>query len=737
MRCKLDRVRFKGTDGFSVFSYHTQDPDTPESARHFSRLGKSWYTFTAVGYGMPDTDAVDVELDGKWENSKYGLQLHVSSCREVAPRTVKSILAYLCSGLIKGIGPETAKAIVAKFGTQTIDVLENEPERLLEVKGIAKAKLATIMRSYEQTRTLREITEYLSPFGVSLKKIHKIQEAFGDDSLRIVKTDPFQLCKIKGFGFLTVDEIARKTRVSLRHPLRYVGAMLYLLDEAMGAGHLFLPVEELESKCYDLLNRDCQREVVSVSDIHAAVVKAHMDKLIYNEKGRVYKFFERQCEVQVAKRVVSLLLQERPIEIPNITAEIKASEKALHQQLAPSQRTAVELCLTHSISIITGGPGVGKTTTLRVILDIYHRVMPDNEILLAAPTGKASRRMHEQTGYPASTLHSAMGIMYDADLAAQEYELLTADLVIVDECSMVDMRLAYALFQRLKPGAQLILVGDPDQLPSVGPGNVLREMIRSQMIPTAVLDIVFRQASNSRIALNAHAVNHNDTHLLYGDDFIFCDVNTSDEALSLILKYYVQEVSQNGIENVQILSPQRKKGTVCANRLNSEIRDLVNPPRAGRAEIKCGGMTYRVGDRVIQTRNQEEVANGEVGVITAITGDGTNDPVIEITLLDGRVLNYSADMLEDVDLSYCISIHKSQGAEFPVVLIPILKEHYIMLRRNLLYTAISRAKSKVILIGQRQAIYMAIHKHDVDKRNTALADRITVYYDREQQRPAS
>ena len=330
-----------------------------------------------------------------------------------------------------------------------------------------------------------------------------------------------------------------------------------------------------------------------------------------------------------------------------------------------------------------------------------------------------------------------MGIMYDADLASQEYELLTADLVIVDECSMVDMRLAYALFQRLKPGAQLILVGDPDQLPSVGPGNVLREMIRSQMIPTAVLDIVFRQASNSRIALNAHAVNHNDTHLLYGDDFIFCDVKTSDEALSLILKYYVQEVSQNGIENVQILSPQRKKGTVCANRLNSEIRDLVNPPRAGRAEIKCGGMTYRVGDRVIQTRNQEEVANGEVGVITAITGDGTNDTVIEITLLDGRVLNYSADMLEDVDLSYCISIHKSQGAEFPVVLIPILKEHYIMLRRNLLYTAISRAKSKVILIGQRQAIYMAIHKHDVDKRNTALADRITVYYDREQQRPAS
>ena len=737
MRCKLDRIRFKGEDGFSVFTYHTQDPEVPDSARHFSRLGENWYTFTAVGYGMPDTDAVEVELEGKWESSKYGLQLQVTSCREIAPRTVEGILAYLSSGLIKGIGPETAKAIVAKFGVKTIDVLEEKPERLLEVKGIAKTKLAMIMRSYEQTQTLREISEYLSPYGVSLKKIHKIQETFGNASLHVVKTDPFQLCKVNGFGFLTVDEIARKTKVSLRHPLRYAGAISFLLDEAMSAGHLFLPLEELEGKCYDLLNRDCQREVVSPGDIHAAILKAHMDKLIYNEKGRVYKSFERQCEVQTAKRIVSLLLQERPRVIPDIPNEIKASEQALHRKLADAQRMAVELCLTHSISIITGGPGVGKTTTLRIILDIYHRAFPDYEILLAAPTGRASRRMQEQTGYPAATLHSAMGIVYDDDLASSEYELLSADLVIIDECSMVDMRLAYALFQRLKPGAQLILVGDPDQLPSVGPGNVLREMIRSQMIPTAVLDIVFRQASNSRIALNAHAINHNDTHLFYGPDFIFCDVKTSEEAFNLILKHYVREVSVNGIENVQILSPQRKKGTVCANRLNTEIRDLVNPPKAGTAEIKCGGVIYRVGDRVIQTRNQKEVANGEVGVITAIQDDGSNEPVIEITLLDGRVLNYSADMLEDIDLSYCISIHKSQGAEFPVVLIPILKEHYIMLRRNLLYTAISRAKAKVILIGQRQAIYMAIHKNDVDKRNTVLADRITVYYDRERKKWAS
>ena len=471
-------------------------------------------------------------------------------------------------------------------------------------------------------------------------------------------------------------------------------------------------------------------------DVTGAVSQEVKAKQIYNENGRIYLSFERLCEVKTAKRIVSMLLSEGMPMVSDLSKQIALTESNLPHPLAPSQREAVKLCLSHPCSIMTGGPGVGKTTTLKAILEIYHRVFPDHEILLAAPTGKASRRMSEQTGFPASTLHSAMGILSDDDIETNGPEFLSADFVVVDECSMVDMRLAYALFERLKPGVKLLFVGDPDQLPAVGAGNVLREMIRSGIVPTAVLDTVFRQASNSRIALNAYAVNHNDTKLLYGDDFLMQDVQTSEDAADLVMKCFFDEVTQHGIENVQILSPFRRRGAVCADNLNIAIREMINPKRSGVNELKCGTKVFREGDRIIQTRNCDGVSNGDVGVITRIYLDEDGEQLIDIKLLDGRELVYTVDKMENIDLSYCISIHKSQGAEFPVVIIPIMKEHYIMLRRNLLYTAISRAKAKVILIGHRQAVFTAIHKNDVDKRNTVLADRITVYYERETQKRA-
>ena len=669
-------------------------------------------------------------MDGTWEQSKHGLQLSVTTCKQIVPTDQAGVLAYLSSGIIKGVGPEIAKAIVAKFGDKTMEVLDQNPQQLLSIRGIARTKLKTIVASYEETKALSDLMIYLAPFGVSMKKVAMIKEEFGDQSLQIVKTDPFQLCRIKGFGFMTVDSIARKTKVSLKHPMRYAGAINYVLDEARVSGHLFLSVDETVGRCYDLLNSDCEAEVVSEGEIRQAISNERLESRIYVEGTRVYLSYERMCEVKAAKRIVSMILQEDFEEIYDLDEKIDQAEQTLKQKLAPSQRKAVKLCLSHPISIMTGGPGSGKTTTLRFILDIYKKEYPSNEILLAAPTGRASRRMAEQTGMFASTLHSALGLITDEESPLNDTELLPADLIVVDEFSMVDMRLAYILLERIKPGAQLLIVGDADQLPSVGAGNVLREMIRSEKVPTAVLDTIFRQASNSRIIVNAHAINHNDTHLQYGDDFQMLEVQNAEDAAQLVVKNYLQEVSQHGLENVQILSPFRKRGAVASNALNETIRDLVNPASKRKMELKCGSRVFRVGDRIMQTANRNGVSNGDVGLITGMVK--VDDEVfVDIRLLDGRELRYSKDMMEDVEFSYCLTIHKSQGQEYPVIIVPLLKEHYIMLRRNLLYTAVTRAKAKVILIGQRQAVYIAIHKCDVGQRNTVLADRIVAYYNRE------
>ena len=734
MICRYERTIFRSDNGFCIYVYSTADPSVPEAACKRKDSGGKRSHFTAVGHFLPETDLVDVDIQGQWKQSNYGLQFEVEHFQQRVPTSRDGIIAYLTSGFVKGIGKEMVKAIVARFGTRTIEIMEKEPEQLLTIKGIKEARLKKIVESFQASRQLEALTAYLAPFDVSEKKITKIYEAFGDGSLNIVKTDPFQLCKIRGFGFMTVDAIARKTKVSLQNPLRYAGAIHYVLEEGLNAGHLYLERKDLYQRCYELLNDGFEREVVPLTDIQGALLVEHQEKAVYVERERVYLTQSRICEVQTAKRLVSILLSEPLKRIPDLDGEIAKTEAKLGQQLAPSQEKAVKLCLNEQCSIITGGPGVGKTTTLRVILDIYHRVHPSNEILLAAPTGKASRRMAEQTGYPAFTLHSGLGIKSEEDLEAEAPDFLSADFVVVDEMSMVDMKLAYALMMRLKSGAQLLLVGDPDQLPSVGAGNVLRELLRCGLIPTAVLDSVFRQAKNSRIYLNAYAVNHNDTHLQFGDDFAMYDVADGTSAASLVIQTYLKEVAIRGIEGVQILSPFRKRGPVCADNLNREIRELVNPRQANRAELKHGGKVFREGDRIIQLKNNDEVSNGDVGYIKRIYTNPDGDPVADIKLFDGREVTYTEELMDDLDWSYCITIHKSQGGEVPSAIIPLLKEHYVMLRRNVLYTAISRAKEKVTLIGQRQAVYMAIHKSDVDKRNTVLADRIVAYRSREIQR---
>ena len=343
MLCRYERTIFKSDKGFCIFAYSTSDESVPKEARNRSYYHDDKIHFTAIGYHLIATDAVEVELDGTWENSKHGLQLSVSMCKEVVPRDQAGILAYLSSGIIKGIGPETAKAIVARFGDKTMDVLEKQPDKLLSVKGIAQKKLKAIIKSYGETKALSDLMIYLAPFGVSLKKVAMIREEFGDSSLRIVKTDPFQLCKIKGFGFMTVDSIARKTKVSLKHPLRYSGAINYVLDEARVSGHLFLSVDETVGQCYELLNMGCDDEVVSEEEIRQAITNERVESRIYVEGSRVYLSYERMCEVKSAKRIVSMILQEGFTKIDDLNSKIDNAERTLHQRLAPSQRNAVKL----------------------------------------------------------------------------------------------------------------------------------------------------------------------------------------------------------------------------------------------------------------------------------------------------------------------------------------------------------------------------------------------------------
>lgn len=715
-------------NGFSVCQYSTKDESVPLEARD-KRAPEGIIYFTATGYWLPDTDILDYDLDGVWaKNDRFGPQLEVKYFSEIVPKTKKGMIAYLGSGLIKGIGPKTAQVIVDAYGARTMDVMENDPERLLSIRGISTERLEKIKNSLAESRSMREIVSYLAPYGVSVKEAAKILKHFGGESIRTLKTQPFRLCAISGFGFKTVDQIARKTFCPLTDPLRIRGGLTYLLDEAAVSGHLFLPELELEEKAHVLLNEELEDEIISPGMVHNELERMLKEGLLQSDIARVYKPEFRKAEIIAARKVLQMLGTPSDLEI-DIEKELTVSQKKLGVKLAGKQCDAVRMCFTNTFSIMTGGPGTGKTTTLRVILDICERVLPDNEILLAAPTGRASRRMVETTGFPtASTLHKALGISaghdYDFDEVKPE---LDTDFVVVDEVSMIDMLLAAALFHRLKRDTRLLFVGDPDQLPSVGPGNVLRELLRCGIIPYTHLDTIYRQKAGSRIALNAHAINNgNKNSLVYGDDFVFLKAEDSEEAARIVLETYMLEVDKYGVENVQILAPFKSRGEVCVQKINEKGRELINPPSAAKSERQFGFRIFRSGDKVIQTKNRDEVSNGDIGFIDRIY-QKDDDAYLDVGF-GGPVILYQEDEVDQLDLAYATTIHKSQGSEYTSVIIPLLKEHWIMLRRNLVYTAITRAKEKITLVGQKQALYMAISKNDIDVRNTLLADRIVSYY---------
>ena len=728
MVCTYEKTIFENKEnGFCIAAYRTTDPSVPAEARNGYIKDNSIH-FTATGYQLPTINTIDFDLTGNWEKSKYGMQLHVQSFIEVIPKTEAGIIGYLSSGLIHGVGEKMGKKIVGLFGLDTLNILENSPERLLEVKGITQRKLDKIIASYKESTAIREIVTYLTPFGISVAKAVKIKKEFGDKSMEVLKTQPFLLCSIKGFAFKTVDAIARKTACRLNDSMRIRGALGYVLDEAAsGAGHLYLFQKDLRNQAYDLLNDGFAQEVVTGKEVYLELSAMISEKQLINDNQNIYRPYFWYAECDVAEAIYELLKGKLDLEV-DLDAEITQAQQTLGITLSPAQIQAVRMCFEHQVSVITGGPGTGKTTILKVIMEVYRRIAPKSQILLTAPTGRAARRMSESTGFlNAQTMHAALGLISDENDYINGSEMLDYDFIIADELSMMDMQLAKEFFTRLQPEAHVLLVGDPDQLPSVGAGNVLREIINAGVVPVTSLDVVFRQAKNSRIMLNAQKINSGDTQLMYGPDFQFVDAETEEDTLAFIRSAYKKEIAENGVDAVQILSPMRQKCITGTKALNETLQEIANPARPGIAEVKYGTKVFRKNDRVLQLRNMEEVSNGDVGYIRGIYKNDSGTTVT-VEFSGGRVVDYESEDLAMLDHAYAMTIHKSQGSEFQTIIVPLLKRFYRMLRRNLVYTGITRSKEKVILIGQRAALAMAIRTNDVNTRNTMLSDRIKNLY---------
>lgn len=698
-------------------------------------------TFTAVGEELPCYKNMEFELEGSWKDTeRFGRQLSVERFQVLLPKTEEGIIGYLSSGLIKGIGPVLAAKIVKKFGTHTFGVLEKQPEKLLELNGMSEKKLAEVVRSYRESAGIRELMTYLAPFQVTPRKAERIQEHFGMAAVEIIKENPYRLCEIKGFGFVTVDPIAQVSAGFMPDsPMRIKAALQYILQEAEKEGNLYLENEVLVKEAYALLNRNQESEAVPRRSIIVAgnelvLTDRLLEADVFFENGTdpgvrraaIYRKENREDERRAVRDIFRLL--DAPVKCYEIEQELEEAQAEFGIILAEKQKEAVRMVFHSPVSIITGGPGKGKTTNLRVILRVYEKLKEGGAELLCAPTGRARKRLSESTGYPALTIHKALYLteetMENVEPGEDE-DFLDEDFVIADEFTMADMHLARVLFSRIKSGARVVLVGDVDQLPSVGPGNVFKELIDSGIIPVTVLDVFFRQAKDSRIILNADRMNRGQKGLLYGEDFRFIRADSPEAAAEWVEKIYLQEVAAHGndLDAVQVLSPFRQKTEAGVGALNRRLQETVNPSAMDKAEWGTAAGVFREGDKVMQTKNVGEISNGDMGVVTLIQKNKDGKQELTVDFGDTEK-TYEEEELANLDHAFAATIHKSQGGEYPVVIIPVLENFYPMLKRNVYYTGVTRARERVYLIGTKCALATAIGRTDVGRGNTLLAFRL-------------
>ncbi len=687
---------------------------------------------TVVGNLMAPMPGEILKMRGEWANHPiYGEQFKIVHYKTAVPASVYGIQKYLGSRLIKGIGPVMAKRIVRKFGKKTLDIIENDIEKLSEVDGIGKKRIGMIKKAWDEQKEIREVMLFLQTHGVGSGYATKIFKQYGDHSIEMVKNNPYRLATdIFGIGFITADSIALKLGFSKNSELRAEAGILYILNQLADEGHVYYPYEALVIKCHEVLGVDANIIINAFSTIsqdNRIVIEdlnEKIDEFKENNKA-VYLAKFHVCETSISTRLKILINAPKSIRKIDSDKAIEWIQKRLAIRLATKQVDAIKCAVKNKVMVITGGPGTGKTTIINAILKIFSGLKI--KIMLAAPTGRAAKKMSETTGHEAKTIHRMLEYsIQKGGFQKNEEKPLDCDLLVLDEASMIDTILMHYLLKAVPPKATLILVGDVNQLPSVGAGNLLNDIISSGAVPTVELNEIFRQAKASQIILNAHKINNGILPSFENDvpmnDFYFIRQEDPQKVLEIILELTNTRIPRrfglDPVEDIQVLTPMHR-GVVGAVNLNIELQKKLNPRQD---DIIRGDRSFRVNDKVMQIRNNydKEVFNGDIGKITSIL---TDDQEV-IIAFESRYVTYDFSDLDEIALAYAVSVHKSQGSEYPAVVIPILTQHYVLLQRNLIYTAVTRGRDLVVMVGTPKALAIGVNNDKTQKRFTYLKHRL-------------
>ena len=702
---------------------------------------KSYKELVTVIGSLLDVNVGSVLLIyGNWKvDSRYGRQFAAESWEETLPATVFGIEKYLGSGLIKGVGPKYAKKIVAQFGTETLEVIETDISRLQEVDGIGKKRIKMIRDSWERQKEIKNVMLFLQDHGVSTSFAAKIYRQYGNESLDKMKENPFQMADdIWGIGFKTADGIAQKLGFAKEAYVRLRSGIMYTLSNLADEGHVFAYQKQLIAKAAELLeaeessivmtldqmimDKDLICETVDYNTDQAEMKAIYLPAFYYAEAGVAGKL-KRLAQAPAADRLWHALMDARQkTGNESLSIDVSKIQEKVHMEYDEIQADAIRKAAVSKVMVLTGGPGTGKTTTTQGIIAAYRSF--GLKILLAAPTGRAAKRMTEATGLEAKTIHRLLECKPPEGYQKNEDNPLEGDVLIIDECSMIDMILMNALLKAIPEGMRLILVGDIDQLPSVGAGNVLRDIIDSGVFPVVRLTRIFRQAQSSRIIMNAHAINEGkfpDISNGKNTDFFYIEKEDPEEAVQEIVRLVKNNLPRyykTPWNHIQVLTPMQK-GIVGAANLNLALQEALNPQGDG---LRRGGYLFRAGDKVMQIRNnyEKEIFNGDIGTVESVD---LQERMLKVNF-DQHIIEYEASELDELVHAYATTIHKAQGSEYPIVVMPVLMNHYVMLQRNLIYTGITRAKKVLVIVGTRQALSYAVRNVTVTKRNTFLKERL-------------